>query len=90
MKRTRIAQIYQNAGEYAQKSITVCGWVRTIRDMKNFGFIELSDGSCLKGVQVVFNRDSLGNYDEISRLNVGAALVVSGTPGSYAGGEAAF
>ena len=79
MKRTRIVQIYKNAEEYDRKTITVCGWVRTLRDMKNFGFIELSDGSSFKGIQVVFDRDALSNYDEITRQNVGAALVVSGT-----------
>jgi asparaginyl-tRNA synthetase len=55
MKRTRIAGIYLKPEELDGKSLTVCGWVRTVRDMKNFGFIELSDGSCFKGLQVVLN-----------------------------------
>ena len=46
--------------------------------MKNFGFIELNDGSSFKGLQVVFERESLSNYDEIAHLNVGAALIVKG------------
>ncbi len=79
MKRQRISQIYTEPQSYADKEITVCGWVRTARDMKNFGFIELNDGSCHKSIQVVFERDSLSNYDEIASLNVGAALIVKGT-----------
>ena len=45
MKRTKIAQIFADADSFGGKEITVCGWARTIRDMKNFGFIELNDGS---------------------------------------------
>jgi len=58
--------------------VTVCGWVRTIRDMKAFAFIELNDGSCFKGVQIVLEEGKLGNFDEIVKQNVGAALVVTG------------
>ena len=79
MKRQKIAGIYADAASFAGQSMTVCGWVRTVRDMKNFGFIELNDGSCLKSLQVVFARESLENYDEIARQNVGAALIVRGT-----------
>ena len=79
MKRQKISGIYADAAALSGQSIRVCGWVRTVRDMKNFGFIELNDGSCLKSVQVVFERDSLANYDEIAHQNVGAALIVDGT-----------
>ena len=79
MKRQKIAGIYADAASFAGQSMTVCGWVRTVRDMKNFGFIELNDGSCFKSLQVVFARESLENYDEIARQNVGAALIVQGT-----------
>ena len=78
MKRVKIAQIFADPSVFAGKSITVCGWVRTVRDMKNFGFIELNDGSNFKPLQVVFARDTLENYDEIARQNVGAALIVQG------------
>ena len=57
----------------------MCGWIRTSRDSKNFGFIELNDGSCFKNVQVVLVADQLDCYKEIMRQNVGAALVVKGT-----------
>lgn len=79
MKRQKISGIYADPSTFDGQSITVCGWVRTVRDMKNFGFIELNDGSCFKSLQVVFERGALDNYDEIARQNVGAALIVQGT-----------
>ena len=79
MERQKIAAIYADSKAFDGQSITVCGWVRTVRDMKNFGFIELNDGSCFKSLQVVFERESLANYEEIARQNVGAALIVRGT-----------
>ena len=78
MKRTHISQIWKSPEVFANNNLTVCGWVRTVRDMKNFGFAELNDGSSFKGVQVVFERETLSNYDEIAKLNVGAALIVEG------------
>ena len=78
MKREKIAQIYAGPEAYEGREITVCGWARTIRDMKNFGFIALNDGSCFKPLQVVFARETLENYDEIARQNVGAALICEG------------
>ena len=77
MQRTEIARIFADMEHYGGQEVTVCGWVRTIRDMKNFGFIELNDGSCFKSVQVVFD-GALENYKEIAKQNVGAALIVKG------------
>ena len=79
MKRQKIAGIYETPAAFDGQSLTVCGWVRTVRDMKNFGFIELNDGSCFKSLQVVMARENLNNYDEIASQNVGAALIVRGT-----------
>ena len=79
MKRQKISGIYADPSALGGQKMTVCGWVRTVRDMKNFGFIELNDGSCFKSLQVVFERESLENYDEIAHQNVGAALIVEGT-----------
>ena len=78
MKRTKIAQIFADADSFGGKEITVCGWARTIRDMKNFGFIELNDGSCFKSLQVVLEREKLDNYDELAHQNVGAAFIAKG------------
>lgn len=77
MKRTKISAIFGDAASFTQEDITVCGWIRTLRDMKNFAFIELNDGSSHKSLQVVFDRN-LNNYDEIARQNVGAALIIHG------------
>lgn len=78
MKRTRIAQIYADAQKFESQSITICGWARTIRDMKNFAFIDLNDGSCFKSMQVVLERGAISNYEEVARQNVGAAFIVTG------------
>lgn len=77
--RIAIKTLYKSSGEYSGKTVTVKGWARTVRDGKEFGFIDLNDGSSFKGVQIVFERANLKNYDEIARQNVGAALTVKGT-----------
>jgi asparaginyl-tRNA synthetase len=79
MEKIKISQVFADSQVFAGQHITVCGWARTIRDMKNFGFIELNDGSCFRNLQVVMSRDSLMNYAEIASQNVGAALIISGT-----------
>lgn len=79
MERTQIARVYADQEAFGGKTVTVCGWARTIRDMKTFGFIELNDGSCFKNLQVVMEAERLANFKEIAKQNVGAALVVSGT-----------
>lgn len=79
MERMTIATILADKERLADKEITLCGWARTIRDMKTFGFIELNDGSCFKNVQVVMDATLLENYKEITAQNVGAALIVRGT-----------
>ena len=79
MKRVLFKDIYSNITEFDGKVVTVGGWARSIRDSKLFGFIDLNDGSCFKGVQIVFERERIANYDEIASLNVGSAVVVKGT-----------
>ena len=79
MKRVLIKQLYDDHKALENKTITICGWAKTIRDSKVFGFIELNDGSYFKSVQVVFEQGQLKNFEEISKLNVGSALIVSGT-----------
>ena len=78
MERTEIAALHHDAAAYGGKTITVCGWARTIRDSKNLGFIDLNDGSSFKGVQIVFEADKINNFKEIAKQNVGAALCVTG------------
>ena len=86
MKRDLIKRIYESTADYADKTVTLGGWVRNLRDSKAFGFIDLNDGSYFKSIQVVFEREKIDNYNEIASMNVGAALVVTGvivlTPGA--------
>ncbi len=79
MKRTTIARIFADQETFGGQVLTVCGWARTIRDMKTFGFIELNDGSCFKNLQVVLEDGVLPNFKEIARQNVGTAFAVTGT-----------
>ena len=79
MERVKIATVYADQAQLGGREITVCGWARTIRDMKTFGFIELNDGSCFRNLQVVMSSEELHNYKEIAAQNVGAALIVRGT-----------
>ena len=79
MELTKIAKIFADAEELGGRTVIVGGWARTIRDMKNFGFVELNDGSCFKNLQVVMEREKLENYADIAGQNVGAALIVTGT-----------
>ena len=77
MQQTSIQAIYGDVSAYDGTTVTIKGWVRTIRDSKAFGFIEVNDGT-FRGCQVVFERAILENYDEIAHQNVGASLVVEG------------
>jgi len=79
MKKTDIKQLYVKQDEYASKPVTVAGWVRSVRDSKNFGFIDLNDGTSFKGVQIVFTPEKCKNYAEIAKLNAGSSLTCKGT-----------
>ena len=78
MNRLEIDKIYKTPQNYANKSVTVCGWVKTIRDSKSIGFMEINDGSNFKGVQVVFEETKLDNFKDIAKQSVGAAVCVTG------------
>ncbi len=78
MDRTKIVQLYRRANELGGQTVTVAGWIKSVRDMKNFGFVTINDGSCFKDLQIVMNREALANYDEIARQNVSAAIVATG------------
>ena len=78
MKKLVIKDLYKNTNEYKDKEITLEGWVRTIRDSKTFGFIELNDGSFFKNVQIVFS-DKLDNFAEIAKLSISSSIKVTGT-----------
>ena len=79
MARTELKKVLEQASALAGQQITVCGWVKTIRDSKALGFIELNDGSSFSNLQVVFEDAKVPNFKEIAKCNVGTALRVTGT-----------
>ena len=72
-----VKELFRNTKDFAEKEVVVSGWIRNIRVSKNFGFIELNDGSFFKCVQVVFE-DGLDNFEKIAKLNIAAAITVTG------------
>lgn len=77
MELVTIKELYHNTDQYLNKKITIGGWLRNIRDSKSFGFLVINDGSFFETLQVVYH-DSMENFEEISKLNVGAAVIVTG------------
>ena len=73
-----IKDLYRNTENYLNKSIQISGWVKTVRDSKTFGFIEVNDGSFFKNVQVVFT-DELSNFEEIKKLTISSSIIVNGS-----------
>ena len=78
MELVTVRELFKNREQYLDKKVTVGGWIRSIRDSKTFGFIVVNDGSYFEPLQVVYH-DKMENFDEISRQNVGAAIIVTGT-----------
>lgn len=79
MQDIRIKELFRNTNEYADKEITVRGWIRTNRGSNKFGFVELNDGSFFKSLQVVYEADKIDNFQEISKAPIASALKVRGT-----------
>ena len=77
MKRIELRDLNKNYEKFKDKTITVCGWARTIRDSKNIAFIELNDGA-FKSVQIVVERAKIENYDAIVKENVGSSFEIKG------------
>ncbi len=84
--KASVRQLYRQTADLTGQTLTIQGWVRTIRDQKQFGFISLNDGTFFLPLQVVFSRETLDNYDQIAHTGNGAALIVTGqlkmTPGA--------
>ncbi|MFR5072136.1 MAG: asparagine--tRNA ligase [Bianqueaceae bacterium] len=78
MSYTLIKDLYAHAESFAGQSITVSGWVRSIRDSKSLGFLVLHDGTCFATLQIVYEEGTISNFQEISRLPVGSAVIVTG------------
>ncbi len=77
--RTEIRELYEKIGQIDGMKVSVAGWLRTVRDSKAFGFLEVNDGSCFRSVQVVVEADIFENYKTIVKLNVGSSVRVTGT-----------
>ncbi len=77
MKNITVRNLYKQTENFKDKNIIIEGWVKTLRDSKTFGFIELNDGTFFKNIQIVFN-DSLSNFEEIRKLTLSSSIKVSG------------
>ena len=87
LKRTKIAKLM--TAEAPMEEVLVKGWVRTRRDSKDFSFIEVNDGSCLKNIQVIAN-NTLNNYNDVKKLSTGSSLAVKGALVRSQGGSQKF
>lgn len=78
MENVDIKSLYRDTDNYINKEIKISGWVRTVRDSKTFGFIEINDGSFFNNLQVVFTNE-LSNFDEVCKLSISSTIIVEGT-----------
>ncbi len=78
MNLTDIRDLYRDREKFTGEAVTVGGWIRSIRDSKTFGFIVVNDGTFFEPLQIVYS-DKLANFEQISKLNVGSAIIVRGT-----------
>ncbi|MEE0751518.1 asparagine--tRNA ligase [Frisingicoccus sp.] len=78
MELTSVKELYRNSEAYIDQTVTIGGWVRNLRDSKTFGFLVINDGTYFQTLQVVFN-ETMDNFQDICKLNVGAAVIVEGT-----------
>lgn len=77
MELISIKDLYRNREQYLNQEVTIGGWLRSKRDSKTFGFLVVNDGTFFEPLQVVYS-DGLANFTEITKLNVGAAIIVKG------------
>ena len=77
MENTLVKSLYRDLDSFVDKNVQVSGWVKTLRDSKNFGFIELNDGSFFNNVQIVFD-NSLNNFEDIRKLSISSSIIVQG------------
>ncbi len=78
MELVNIREIFRDTVKYANREVTIGGWVRSNRSSKSFGFLVVNDGTFFEPIQIVYS-DGLDNYEEISKINVGAAIIARGT-----------
>lgn len=90
MERVQIKEIFRNQKDYVGKEISVCGWIRQIRDSKKLGFIELNDGSFFKCIQVIFEEDKISNFKDVAKLSISSSILVKGDLVETPGGKQPF
>ena len=78
MRRVEVKNLLNDYNNLVGKSVSLAGWVKSTRDNKSIGFIDLMDGTCFKSVQVVLLSDKVKNYDKVSKLNTGSSIMVEG------------
>ncbi len=78
MNKLDIKILFDKQADFGDKDIVVAGWVKSVRDSKTFGFINLNDGSSFNGVQIVFHADKITNFNEVAKLNIGSSIIVYG------------
>lgn len=78
MDCTLVKDLYRDTEKYLEKDVQVAGWVRTVRNSKAFGFIEMNDGTFFNNVQIVFD-DKLANFNDVCKLTISSSIVVNGT-----------
>ena len=78
MKHTDIKVVFQDYSSFIENTVVVCGWVRTSRDSKNVGFVEINDGTCVKNLQVVIDRTLFPDVKASAIFPVGTGVMVSG------------
>ncbi|MEK6265650.1 MAG: OB-fold nucleic acid binding domain-containing protein, partial [Clostridium sp.] len=77
MEKLLVKQIYREKEKYGDETVSISGWIRTLRSSKAFGFIEVNDGSFFKNIQVIFEED-LENFEEIAKLPISSSLTIEG------------
>ena len=77
-KLVTVSRLFKETDKFIGKEVKVGGWIRSVRDSKTFGFIVMNDGSCFDTLQIVYH-DTMENFAEVSKLNVGSAIIVTGT-----------
>lgn len=78
LQKVMVRQLVRDTRRYAGQAVEICGWIRTNRDQKSFGFISLNDGTHFNTIQVVYEKESLPNFEEVSKFRVGSAVRVKG------------
>ncbi|MEG1868854.1 MAG: asparagine--tRNA ligase [Clostridiales bacterium] len=78
MKITTLNNLFTHGENYLDTVVTLGGWVKTIRNSKSLGFIELNDGTYFNNIQIIFEENKIDNFSDIAAQNVGAALVITG------------